>query len=213
VRRRMDDVADTRDEPSKSRHVLRRWGKALRFGILVARDFSFVLRAQRDQADVPPSLDVEVEIALVSSIGPSDRFDQCASFVEPPEFAFEQCGVAVLGQRLHAQCRQRRRHQAAHALAQIAYETAGDHDAPDGSRPLLGSDATVQLHVARLNDLGILITGWHRQAVLARLGRALQQPDVNEREGVAVGGTRAHAQLFGHPDDATRLALGVKASQ
>jgi hypothetical protein len=173
VRRRMDDVADTRDEPSKSRHVLRHWSEALRLRILLARDFSFVLRAQGDQAELPPSLDVEVEIALVSSIGPSDRFDESARFIEPPEFAFEQCGVAVLGQRLHAQCRQRPRHQPAGALAQIAHETAWDRDAPDGSRPLLGSDATVQLHVARLNDLGILITGWPRQAVLARLRRAL----------------------------------------
>jgi hypothetical protein len=87
VWRGIDDVAETRDEPSKSRHVLRRCSKALPFGILVERESSFVLRAQRDQADAPPSLEVEVEIALVSSVGPSDRFDQSAPFVEPPEFA------------------------------------------------------------------------------------------------------------------------------
>lgn len=43
VLRGMDDVADTRDEPSESRQILRHWSKALRFGILLARDFSFVL--------------------------------------------------------------------------------------------------------------------------------------------------------------------------
>jgi hypothetical protein len=158
VRRRMDDVAETRDEPSKGRHVFRHWSEALRFRILLARDFSFVLGAQGDQTNVPPSLDVEVEIALVPSIGPSDRFDEGAPFIEPPEFAFEQCGVAVLGQRLNAQGRQRPRHQPAHALAQIAHETAWDRDTPNGSRPLLGTDATVQLHDAWLNDLAILIT-------------------------------------------------------
>ena len=49
-----------------------------------------------------------------------------------------------------------------------------------------------------------------RQAVLARLRAALEQPELDERRRVAVGRARAHAEVACDLDDATRAPSGPK---
>lgn len=52
-----------------------------------------------------------------------------------------------------------------------------------------------------------------REAVLARLGAALEQAELDQRECVAMGGGRAHAELFGDFHDPTRTTIGAEARE
>src|ERR1035441_2368421 len=52
-----------------------------------------------------------------------------------------------------------------------------------------------------------------RQAVLARLGAALEQSQLHERERVAMGGARAHAEVAGQFHDPPWIASRPEAGQ
>ena len=52
-----------------------------------------------------------------------------------------------------------------------------------------------------------------RQPVLAALGVALEQAELHERGGVAVGGRGAHAGVVGEFDDPPRAAVGAEAGE